>query len=73
MIWTPSLSLNEIPAYFVKGRLHPKCRPSDLMAGHVVEQIGNGGLSTRDQNAIRADLFVDMTLASALGPSSQTL
>ena len=41
---------------------------SDLSAGQVVEQIGNGRLTTGNQNAVGADFLVDVTLTSSPRP-----
>ena len=65
MIWTPSLSLNEMPATSSKATTsHSPTSPTDA-AGHVVEQVRHGRLAAGDQDAVRADLLVDVALARA--------
>ena len=68
MIWTPSLSLKEIPATSSKATTsHRPTRPT-VPASHVVEQVGNGGLPAGNQDAVRADFLVDVALAGAAWP-----
>ena len=53
---------------FVKSDQIPHPHKPDLAAAHVVEQVCNGCLTARNQNAVRAAFFVDMAFAGAARP-----
>ena len=61
------LVLERDARHFVEGHHVPKADQTDRPPGHVVEQVGNGRLATGDQDAVRADLLVDVALAGATG------
>ena len=63
MIWTPSLSLKEMPATSSKATTSQRPTRPTWRARHVVEQVGDGRLAAGDQDAVRADLLVDVALA----------
>ena len=53
--------------HLVEGHQIPEADQSHRPAGHVVKEIGHRGLAAGDQDAVRADLLVDVALAGAAG------
>ena len=51
--------------HFVEGHHVPEPDQTDLTPGHVVEQVRDRRLPAGDQDAVRADLLVDVALARA--------
>ena len=54
--------------HFIEGHHIPQADQTDLTPGHVVEQVGDRGLTARHENAVRADFFVNVALARASWP-----
>ena len=52
----------------IKGHAVPKANQTYGFATHVIKEIGDGGLSAGDQNAVGRDLFVEVGFASASRP-----
>ena len=61
------LVLERDPRHLVEGHHVPEAHQADGAAGHVVEQVRHGRLPARDQDAVGADLLVDVALARASG------
>ena len=46
----------------------PQAHETDLAAAHIVEQVRHSGLSTRNQDRIRREFFIDMRLTGTARP-----
>ena len=53
--------------HLVEGYTVPQTYQADRLAPHVVEQIGDGGLAARYQDAVGTDLLVNMGFTGAAG------
>ena len=54
--------------HFIESHHVPQANQTNLTPSYVVEQVGDGGLSTGHQDAVRAYLFVDVALAGPTRP-----
>ena len=61
------LVLEADTGHLVKGNAVPKTHKTDGFAAHIVEQVGNGGLSAGNQNAVGRDLLIEVRFTRAAG------